>query len=83
MSVMKEKSNEELARMSEWEIDAECVNVHDALFISQYADGDGPVFLWGERMRQFYSQGKKWAVPAPNTSLAWCVVMLAYSVSAK
>ena len=49
--VMKEMSNEELARMSEWDIDNECVNVHDNLFISQYADGDGPVFLWGERVR--------------------------------
>lgn len=51
MVTMNDKSREELNSMSEWEIDAECVNVHDALFVSQYADGDGPVFLWGERIR--------------------------------
>ena len=48
---MKEMTRDELNAMSEWEIDAECVDVHDALFISKYADGDGPVFLWGERVR--------------------------------
>ena len=51
MSVMRELSSQELDAMTEWDIDAECVGVHDSLFISQYADGDGPVFLWGERVR--------------------------------
>lgn len=50
-NVMSELSPVELDAMTEWDIDAECVSVHDNLYISQYADGDGPVFLWGERVR--------------------------------